>query len=192
MKIVIHVQDLEARGDRWKYTFGECYVIRNISEVDLAKYDNVYFKEFLENHFNSSYTGLAPTQEYERQSYIHSIDIKEDNEEETDPWIVPYELKVIEHHVDADLARGVAVNSCSLFASRFCPREDHWSTAPKYQDIIGYVEQCVITPTCDHQNYKKEYVSKDTQEIVIDGFTHNDFSRKPYDMNANYDEQEAS
>ena len=40
MKICIHIQDLESRGDRWKYAGGETYVIRNIDKSETNKNNN--------------------------------------------------------------------------------------------------------------------------------------------------------
>lgn len=181
MKICIHVQDLEARGDRWKHAGGTTYVIRDIHKSQIDKYDNVYFKEFLENHFNSSYTGLPPTKEYEMQSYICDIRIIKDNEEECDPWHVPYTLQVRDVISDGGLKK-------ELFCYRFCPREDYWSTDEQYKDIIGYVEQHYITTTEHLKEYAKEYITKDDNHLVLRDFIHRDFSRKPYDPN----QQEAS
>lgn len=173
MKICIHIQDLEARGDRWKYAGGNTYVIRNISNANKEMYDNIYFKEFLENRFNASYTGLPPTKEYEMQSYINCITFMKDHEEETDPWHVPYELMIRDVKVDGKLEK-------ELFCHRFYPKQDYWSTDEKYADIIGYVEQHYITPTNHLKGYRKEYVKKDTSHIVLDDFIHRDFSRKAY------------
>jgi len=36
MKICIHIQDLEARGDRWKHAGGETYVIRDIHKDEIS------------------------------------------------------------------------------------------------------------------------------------------------------------
>ena len=41
MKITIHTQDLEARGNRFKYAGGETYVIRDIAKEELDKYINL-------------------------------------------------------------------------------------------------------------------------------------------------------
>ena len=173
MKIVIHIQDLEARGDRWKHAGGTTYVIRDIHKSQIGKYDNVYFKEFLENRFNTSYTGLPPTKEYEMQSYICDIRIIEDDEEECDPWKVPYTLEVREVISSGGIKK-------ELFAQRFCPREDYWSNDEKYKDIIGFVEQHYITPTNHLEQYAKEYVKKNTEYLVLNDFIHRDFSRKAY------------
>jgi len=173
MKICIHIQDLEARGDRWSYKGGETYVIRGIHKSEISKYDNVYFKEFLENRFNTSYTGLPPTKEYEMQSYILSIDIVDDHIQETDPWNVPFTLEV------RDIISSGGIKK-ELFAQRFCPREDYWSSDDKYNNIIGYVEQCYITPTNHLEQYAKEYITKDMNHLVVNDFIHRDFSRKPY------------
>jgi len=175
MKIVIQTQDLEARGDRWKYAGGNTYVIRDICHNDLEIYDSVYFKEFLENHFNSSYTGQAPTEEYEMQSYINSIEFCQDEEKECEPWNVPYTLEVRDVKIDG----GTKVE---LFCHRFTPRGDDWSTDKKYEDIIGYVEQHYITPTNHLKEYAKEYITKGAKHLVVNDFIHRDFSRKPYDM----------
>jgi hypothetical protein len=177
MKIVIYIQDLESRGSRWKYAGGDTYVIRDICHNQLNIYDNVYFKEFLENRFNSSYTGKPPTHDYEMQSYIRSITFMPDHEEETDPWQVPYELIIRDIKVDGKLSK-------ELFCYRFYPKQDYWSTDEQYADVIGYVEQCYITPTNHSKDYRREYVKKDTSHIVLDDFIHRDFSRKAYDMYA--------
>jgi len=184
MKIVIQIQDLEARGDRWKYAGGSTYVMRDISNANREMYDNVYFKEFLENRFNTSYTGKAPTKEYEMQSYIHTITFMEDNEEETDPWKVPFDLMVRDRIVDGKVSK-------ELFCHRFYPKQDYWSSDPKYADIIGYVEQHYITPTNHLEEYAKQYITKGMQHTVLNDFIHKDFSRKAYDMYADM-EQEAS
>jgi len=175
MKICIHTQDLESRGDRWKYAGGETYVIRDIDKSEICKYDNVYFKEFLENRFNTSYTGLPPTKEFEMQSYILSIDIIKDNEAECDAWKVPYTLEV------RDVIKNDRLDK-QLFCHRFTPRGDDWSTDEQYKDIIGYVEQHYITPTNHLEQYAKEYVNKGADHLVVNDFIHRDFSRKPYDM----------
>lgn len=177
MKIVIYIQDLEARGDRFKYAGGSTYVIRDLSKEQVELYDSVYFRQYLENHFNSSYTGKPPTREYEMQSYISNIEVMEDDKEETDPWNVPYELLVRDVNIDGKLSK-------QLFWHRFYPRTDSWSTDEKYADIIGYVEQGYITPQNQNHQYAKQYVKKDTQHIVLNDFIHRDFSRKPYDMYA--------
>jgi hypothetical protein len=173
MKIVIQIQDLESRGDRWKYAGGNTYVIRNLSQDDIDNYDSIYFKEYLENHFNSSYTGLLPTEEFEMQSYIKSIKVVEDNIEECDPWVVPYTLEVRDVISDGSLKK-------ELFCHRFSPREYYWSDDMKYNDIIGYVEQYYITPTNHLKEYTKKYVNKVTDYLVVNDFIHRDFSRKPY------------
>ena len=174
MKITIHTQDLEARGNRFKYAGGETYVIRDIAKEELDKYDNVYFKEFLENHFSSTFTGLPPTKEYEMQSYILSIQVLDDDAKECDDWEVPYELEVRDVIKDGKLEK-------QLFCHRFCPREDYWSTDEKYKDIIGYVEQHYITPSDNLKDYAKEYVTKGTTHLVLKDFIHRDFTRKPYE-----------
>ncbi len=178
MKICIHIQDLEARGDKWKYAGGETYVIRDIDKSEISKYDNVYFKEFLENRFNTSYTGLPPTKEFEMQSYILSIDIIKDNEAECDPWKVPYTLEV------RDVIKNDRLDK-QLFCHRFCPRDDYWSSDDRYNNIIGYVEQCYITPTNHLEEYAKEYITKDMNQLVVNDFIHRDFSRKAYNDNQN-------
>lgn len=175
MKICIHTQDIEARGDRWKYAGGDTYVIRDIHKSQIFKYDNVYFKEFLENHFNATYTGLAPTKEYEMQSYILSIQVLEDNAKECDDWEVPYELQIREVKKDNKLEK-------QLFCHRFCPRDAWWSNDEQYKDIIGYVEQHYITPLDNLKDYAKEYVTKGTTHFLLKDFIHRDFSRKPYNQ----------
>ena len=170
MKIVIQIQDLEARGDRWKYAGGNTYVIRNLSKDDIDKYDSIYFKEYLENNFNSTYTGEAPTREFEMQSYILNIKVAQDNEEECDPWIVPYTLVV-------DFTNGEP----TLFAHRFTPRDDYWSTDEQFKNIIGYVQEQYISRNFDHSCVNgKAYVNKNDTSVKIRDFVHTDFSRKPY------------
>ena len=179
MKIVIQIQDLESRGDRWKYAGGNTYVIRNLSNDDIDKYDSIYFKEYLETYFSSSYTGLLPTEEYEMQSYISDIKVAKDNDKECDPWIVPYTLVV-------DFNNGQP----TLFAHRFTPRDAYWNNDVKFKDIIGYVEEQYITDNFDHSCVRgKAYVNKGDTNVKIRDFVHTDFTRKPYDI---YDQPEAS
>ena len=173
MKIIIQIQDLESRGDRWKYAGGDTYVIRNLSQDDIDNYDSIYFKEYLENHFNSSYTGLLPTEEFEMQSYISNIEVAQDDKEECDPWKVPYTLEVRDVISDGGLKK-------ELFCHRFTPRTNYWSNDVKYKDIIGYVEQHYITPTEHLKEYTKEYVNKGTKHLVVNDFIHRDFTKKPY------------
>ena len=175
MKILIHIQDLEARGRRFKNAGGNTYVIRNLSQDDIDNYDSVYFKEYLENHFNSSYTGKAPTQEFEMQSYITNIEVVADNVEECDPWKVPYTLEVRDVISISD-----GCLKKELFCYRFTPRTDYWSDDVKYKDIIGYVQQHYITPTDPLKEYTKEYVNKGTKHLVVNDFIHRDFTKKPY------------
>ena len=180
MKIVIQIQDLEARGTRWKYAGGSTYVMRDLTIEQVELYDSVYFKEFLENRFNASYTGKLPTKEYEMQSYIYSIEVLQDDEEETEEWKVPFELIVRDRNVGGILTK-------ELFCHRFYPRQDYWSTDPKYKDVIGYVEQHYITPKNHLEEYAKQYITKGMEHTVLNDFIHRDFSRKAYDRYADMD-----
>ena len=185
MKIIITTQDLEARGERFKYAGGSTYVIRDLAKEQLETYDSVYFKEYIHNQLGSSYTGKAPTSEYEMQTYVTNIQVAEDDEKECEDWLVPWTMQIRDVVTNGRLSK-------EIFVHRFNPREEFWSDAPEYADLIGSVEQHYISPKDELREYKKEYIKKGETHKCVGDFIHRDFSRKPYDPWKEYYEEEAS